>query len=181
MTACGTDAMAPPGCCRVGLLYSYKSRNQRGRYSFGVLRMPFSMRQHPKQSSALPNTLWGTKLVSRSLFKWRVDYFREYRVGAKCCMNTFNLPLSLTGLPRKGLAKLRPHALWGVCLSRADAAAPPGMVSRCCVGCWASGSRSFLSWGAVSPCCTGSPRPSWKWRADIQHQPETFLRLPSPP
>lgn len=107
-------------------------------------------------------------------------------MGAKSCINTFNPSFSLTGLPRKGLATLRPHAPWGVHASKAGAAAPPGTVFRHRSGCQVSGLRHFLSWGAVSPCHTGSPRPSWKGEGrhspparDVSELP-SLLTLPYP-
>lgn len=116
--------------------------------------------------------LWEVpKLVPSSLF------LKSGRSGGKS-YNNLQPFLSLTGLPHKGLARLHPRALWGVCMCRAGAAAPPGKVSQRCSHCQASSLRHFLSWAAVSPGCTRSPRPSWKGRADIYHRPEIFLTAP---
>lgn len=117
--------------------------------------------------------LWEVpKLVPSSLF-----LNKEWKIWGKSC-NNLQPFLSLTGLPRRGLARLHPRAPWGVCVCRAGAAAPPGTVSPRCSHCWGTSWRHFWSWAAAIPGCTRSPRPSWKGRAHIHHQPEVLLTGP---
>lgn len=156
-------------CVTPALMQEEKPGGKGYLVSWDAFSLCYSILCTLQSCSTLRSVVRGPRLLPRSLF-----LNTEQKIWGKSC-NNLQPFLSLTGLPHKGLARLHPRALWGVSVCRAGAAAPPGMVSQCCSHCRASCLRHFLSEAAVSPGCTRSPRPSWKVREDIHHQPEIFL------